>query len=117
MAKERKRCPKCHEMGSGPFLKPVWNQRRKRIYHYWYFAHRHGDKLKWCYIGKGSKEREEEREEEEAEVGRIVVKERRCLVCRKPATWVNMPGIDARCDEHVGRLSDGRVSMAWRRIG
>jgi len=62
MRKERKRCPKCHEMGSGPFLKPVWPQRSKRIYHYWYFAHRRGDKLKWCYIGKRSKEREEDPE-------------------------------------------------------
>jgi len=116
MAKERKLCPRCHGHGSGPFLKPVWNQRRKRIYHYWYFAHREKNKTSWCYIGKGSKEREEEREEEEPEEDRVAMDEFCCTMCYRPARYMHRTGTDARCRVHVPRMGKEVDTQVWRRM-
>lgn len=51
----KKLCPRCGQPGSGPYARWVRNSRGKRYEPYYYFAHRQGKKIKWCYIGKANK--------------------------------------------------------------
>lgn len=48
----KKLCPRCGKPGSGPYSRWVRNGRGKRYEPYFYFAHREGGKLRWCYLGK-----------------------------------------------------------------
>jgi hypothetical protein len=58
MRKAKKLCPKCHLEGCGPFSRYVLNARKKRYEPYYYFAHKHEGKIKWCYLGKLSNKAE-----------------------------------------------------------
>jgi len=53
--KERKLCPTCGNLGSGPYARWVLNWQKKR-YVYNYFAHKIKKNgkwtTKWCYITK-----------------------------------------------------------------
>ena len=48
----RKLCPRCQRPGSGPYARWVLNSIKKRYEPYYYFAHKHGKKIKWCYLGR-----------------------------------------------------------------
>lgn len=50
----KKKCPSCGASGSGPYSRWVRNSRGKRYEPYWYFAHRKGSRLHWCYLGRES---------------------------------------------------------------
>jgi hypothetical protein len=52
MRKAKKLCPKCGLEGSGPYKRWVLNSRKKRYEPYYYFAHKHNGKIRWCYLGK-----------------------------------------------------------------
>jgi hypothetical protein len=50
--KGKKVCPKCHAFGYGPYKRYVLNARKKRFEPYFYFCHKNGKTIKWCYLGK-----------------------------------------------------------------
>jgi hypothetical protein len=50
--KNRRKCPRCGESGSGPYYRWVKNSKGKRYEPYGYFAHKINGKIHWCYLGK-----------------------------------------------------------------
>jgi len=50
--KAKKICPRCQTEGSGPYPRWVKNSRKQRYEPFLYFAHKHGKKIKWCYLGR-----------------------------------------------------------------
>jgi hypothetical protein len=59
MRKAKKLCPKCGLEGSGPYKRWVLNSRKTRYEPYYYFAHKHGKGIGWCYLGRLSNKSEE----------------------------------------------------------
>jgi len=52
------KCPKCGAEGFGPYVKTTRNRSGGNTYHkYYYFAHKVGSKVKWCYIKKAVAEK------------------------------------------------------------
>jgi hypothetical protein len=58
--KPKKLCPKCGLEGSGPYKRWVLNSRKTRYEPYYYFAHKHGKGIGWCYLGRLSNKSEED---------------------------------------------------------
>lgn len=48
----RKLCPKCGLPGTGPYPRWVLNNKKKRYEPFYYFAHKHGKQISWCYLGR-----------------------------------------------------------------
>jgi hypothetical protein len=57
--KPKKLCPKCGLEGSEPYKRWVLNSRKKCYEPYYYFAHKHGKGIGWCYLGRLSNKSEE----------------------------------------------------------
>ena len=48
---KKKICPRCGAVGTGPYARWVLNGVKKRYQPFYYFAHKHGKKISWCYLG------------------------------------------------------------------
>jgi len=48
----KKICPRCQQMGTGPYARWVLNSVKKRYEPFLYFCHKTGKKIKWCYLGR-----------------------------------------------------------------
>lgn len=43
-------CPRCGHEGYGPYSRWVLNAKKQKYEPYFYFAHKHGKQISWCYI-------------------------------------------------------------------